>query len=240
MLGAAERERMVRAVRSVQRELAAVEATAETDDGMVTATVGPRGELRALELDPRVYRTRDPDELAEDILRTVRSAEDDAAHAAYDAATEVLPPHTRFEDADVAFDPLLHRLGKGRHDIPCVSHVEFRRGGALVTDGANIDPAGVAGALAALRAAGDRFAAGWAAAGGTINALAGGLGNGPLGQAFMAAYRPGAEAVARSADEGSRVPGVYADTGAQCVAGYVSADGTSAAAIGSAGGHGTS
>ena len=35
-----------------------------SDDGLVTATVGPRGQLVTLQLDRRAYRDHDPDQLA--------------------------------------------------------------------------------------------------------------------------------------------------------------------------------
>ncbi|WP_431436325.1 YbaB/EbfC family nucleoid-associated protein [Actinophytocola sp.] len=110
---AAERERMARAFRRVQEKLVDIEVTAESDDGLIAATVGARGELRALDLDPRLYRDPDATALAENILATVRAAADTAGRQAFDAAVEVLPRHATFEDTDVAFDPLLHRLDGG-------------------------------------------------------------------------------------------------------------------------------
>lgn len=107
----AERERMARAVRRVQDKLVDIEVTEESDDGLIAATVGARGELRALDLDPRIYRSQDATALADDILATVRKAADTAGRRAYDAAVEVLPPGATYEDTDVAFDPVLHRLG---------------------------------------------------------------------------------------------------------------------------------
>lgn len=107
----AEQERMARAFKRVQEKLADIEVTEESDDGLILATVGPRGELRALDLDPRIYRTQDATALADDILATVRKAADTAGRRAFDAAVEVLPPRATYEDTDIAFDPVLHRLG---------------------------------------------------------------------------------------------------------------------------------
>ncbi|MFC4858806.1 YbaB/EbfC family nucleoid-associated protein [Actinophytocola glycyrrhizae] len=107
----AEQERMARAFKRVQEKLVDIEVTEESADGLIAATVGARGELRALDLDPRIYRTQDATALADDILATVRKAADTAGRRAYDTAAEVLPPHATYEDTDVAFDPVLHRLG---------------------------------------------------------------------------------------------------------------------------------
>ena len=47
-------------------------------------------------------------------------------------------------------------------------------------------------AMADLAAAGTGFDRAWSAAGPAIAGLAGGLGQGPMGQAFMTGYRPAA------------------------------------------------
>lgn len=58
----------------LQRSLAALQVTAESPDGLVRATVGPRGQLVDLYIDHRSYRTVDADELAFAIVATVREA----------------------------------------------------------------------------------------------------------------------------------------------------------------------
>lgn len=105
-------------------------------------------------------------------------------------------------------------------------------------DRAAMDPAGVGDAMRALRTAGTEFVSGWSSAGSQISGLGGQLGKGPLGQAFMAGYRPGATEIAASAERGSQIPGQYADAGEGCVGLYTGMDGESAAGIGAAGGHG--
>ncbi|MFC4858805.1 hypothetical protein [Actinophytocola glycyrrhizae] len=105
-------------------------------------------------------------------------------------------------------------------------------------DRAAMDPAAVGDALRALRTAGTEFVNGWSSANSRISGLDGQLGKGPLGQAFMAGYRPGAAEIAGSADRGCRIPGQYADAGEGCVGLYTGMDGDSAAGFGAAGGHG--
>lgn len=66
----------------------AVQATETSDDGLVSVTVGPRGDLLRLDLDPRIYRRPDSRRLADTITETVHRA----ARAAQDRVVEVLAP----------------------------------------------------------------------------------------------------------------------------------------------------
>jgi DNA-binding protein YbaB len=92
-------------LRTVQDQLADVRATAESDDGLITATVGGRGELLTLDLDPRIYRTPDSRALATAITTTIRRARREAADRAATLTRRALS-----RDDDPAFDPLLRRL----------------------------------------------------------------------------------------------------------------------------------
>ena len=58
----------------LQRRLAALRVSCESDDGLVRATVGPRGQLVDLALDRRIYRETDSDRLARTIVLTVQAA----------------------------------------------------------------------------------------------------------------------------------------------------------------------
>ncbi len=66
-------------IADMQKEMNAVTATAKSADGYVTATVGPRGQVLKLVLDPRVYRKPDATKLAETITDTLRKAAQAAA-----------------------------------------------------------------------------------------------------------------------------------------------------------------
>ena len=99
-------------VREVNRALAAIEAAASSDDGLVDVTVGPGGELRSLRLDPRLYRTPDADALARAITRAVQDAGRDARRAAFDVLEPLLPAGATAADTDLVFDPLLHHLDR--------------------------------------------------------------------------------------------------------------------------------
>ncbi|WP_307794526.1 YbaB/EbfC family nucleoid-associated protein [Winogradskya humida] len=63
----------------LQRNLSSLRATVRSDDGFVEATVGPRGQLIDLKLDPGVYRELEPDELADEIIAVTAAAATKAA-----------------------------------------------------------------------------------------------------------------------------------------------------------------
>ncbi|KJK43450.1 hypothetical protein UK23_33240 [Lentzea aerocolonigenes] len=95
-------------IRRIQREMAGVEATAESDDGLVSVTVGPRGELVAVELDPRVYRNPDATGLAAEIVRVAGEATRAAQRKTVSRLGRLLPA----DGTDVDFDPVLHQLDR--------------------------------------------------------------------------------------------------------------------------------
>ena len=68
-----------RGMADLQRELRAVSVTVTSSDGHVTATVDARGQLRKLQLDPRIYRRPDSARLAATITETVQRAIAEAA-----------------------------------------------------------------------------------------------------------------------------------------------------------------
>ncbi len=58
----------------VQRSLGELKVTVQSDDGLIRVTVGPRGQLLDLRLDPGVYREWQPDELADEIVAVTAAA----------------------------------------------------------------------------------------------------------------------------------------------------------------------
>ncbi len=58
----------------MRAEMNAVSVTVKSPDGFVTVTVGPRGQLRKLELDARIYRKPDSTKLAATITETLQKA----------------------------------------------------------------------------------------------------------------------------------------------------------------------
>jgi DNA-binding protein YbaB len=61
-------------LKQAQEKMRDLTATAKSRDGMVTVTVGPRGDVQAIELDPRVYRKLSPSELSDSIMAQIKDA----------------------------------------------------------------------------------------------------------------------------------------------------------------------
>ncbi|MDA0632355.1 YbaB/EbfC family nucleoid-associated protein [Nonomuraea sp. MCN248] len=61
-------------LRKAYGQLSELTATAESRDGMVRVTVGARGQVMSIKLDPRVYRKLSPSELAQAILHQIGAA----------------------------------------------------------------------------------------------------------------------------------------------------------------------
>jgi DNA-binding protein YbaB len=69
----------------------AVQVTKTSDDGLVTVTVGARGELVQLDIDPRVFRRPDARELADTITETVHAAAAQAQEQVLDVFQSLVP-----------------------------------------------------------------------------------------------------------------------------------------------------
>ncbi|UQS24716.1 YbaB/EbfC family nucleoid-associated protein [Amycolatopsis thermalba] len=76
----------------IRARIADVTATADSPDGLISATVAGRGELTELHLDPRLFRSPDSKALAASILDTIRDAVDDSREQITEITREYLPP----------------------------------------------------------------------------------------------------------------------------------------------------
>ncbi len=99
-------------IREFRSRLAELRVTADSADGLVSATVGGRGELIGLTIDPRVYRAPDSRGLADTITGTVRHAAERARREAFELARPFLRVGAGYEETDVDFDPALHQLDR--------------------------------------------------------------------------------------------------------------------------------
>jgi DNA-binding protein YbaB len=104
--------RLVRDVREMRRKLDEARATAESEDGLISATVSGRGELMELTIDPRIYRSADSAALAANIKATIGDAAESARREVFEINRPFLPRDARVEDTDVDFDPFLHQLDR--------------------------------------------------------------------------------------------------------------------------------
>jgi DNA-binding protein YbaB len=95
----------------LQQKLAAMQMTAESEDGHVRATVGPRGQLVSLTLDSRIYRDLDADALARKITKTVQDATERAAEQVQQLVSGYLPSGSAAADflKDNSFATLMRR-----------------------------------------------------------------------------------------------------------------------------------
>jgi DNA-binding protein YbaB len=99
-------------LRAMRDNIDDIRGTGYSDDGLVTAVAGARGELLELELDPRIYRDPNATELAAKILAAANEAAAEAVREATKLAEKQLPPNRRGDDVDPMFDPALHMLGE--------------------------------------------------------------------------------------------------------------------------------
>jgi len=100
------------ALTDLQRKLEDVRGTAVSDDGLISVTMGGRGALLDLVIDPRVYRVPDTRRLAEDIKATMRRATEAAHDQVFELTKSLLPRGSRRDRTDVGFGPVLHQLDR--------------------------------------------------------------------------------------------------------------------------------
>ncbi|KQS73734.1 YbaB/EbfC family nucleoid-associated protein [Modestobacter sp. Leaf380] len=68
-----------------------ITVTRKSRDGLVSVTVGPRGDLVTLDIDPRVFRRPDSRALADTIVETVQAAAAEAEEMVVETMSSVLP-----------------------------------------------------------------------------------------------------------------------------------------------------
>jgi DNA-binding protein YbaB len=76
----------------LQQNLAGLEATVRSPDGMVVVVVGARGELKRLTLHEKAYGAHPPERLAKLITQTTARATGVAAEAVQQMMRDVTPP----------------------------------------------------------------------------------------------------------------------------------------------------
>lgn len=74
-----------------RQQMLEVTGTAWSDDRLIKAVVGPRGQLIELEIDPRIYRTPNSKALSATIMSTVKAAIEDANKKTRDIMDKVMP-----------------------------------------------------------------------------------------------------------------------------------------------------
>ena len=87
-----------------------ISVTTKSRDGLVSVTVGPRGDLVQLDLDPRVYRRPDSRALADTIVATVQAAAAEAQDLVVETLSSVLPREAVQAQLDGDVDGYLEQL----------------------------------------------------------------------------------------------------------------------------------
>lgn len=118
---ATEYDRARRHLQTMQERLQASSSTAKSDDGLVSVTVGPRGNLTKLEIHARAYKRLSPSELAESIVKTA----DKAVGQAVAEFQELLKP---FVTTDVPLEKLL------RGEVDMMQHLRVSMRGISHSD----------------------------------------------------------------------------------------------------------
>lgn len=75
----------------LQQRARALQVTEKSADGLITATVGARGELIRLDIDPRIYRRPDARALANDVTDTITRAGTRARKEVIDMFATLVP-----------------------------------------------------------------------------------------------------------------------------------------------------
>lgn len=88
----AELEQALTNLPDTQERLTSLSATAWSEDGMVKAEVGPRGQLVDLEIDPRVFRRPDAHVLKASIMEAVTAAIRHVSEQANQLVLSQMPP----------------------------------------------------------------------------------------------------------------------------------------------------
>jgi len=78
-------------IEETRQQILEVTGTAWSDDRLLKATVGPRGQLIELDIDPRVFRNPNSKALSASIITTVRAAVEDANKKTSKLVEKVLP-----------------------------------------------------------------------------------------------------------------------------------------------------
>lgn len=87
-----ELDRSLANLSDTQRKLMSLRGVAWSDDGLVKAEVGPRGQLIDVEIDPRVFRHPDSQALRRAIMEAVSAAIQEVTEQMQDIMFGQLPP----------------------------------------------------------------------------------------------------------------------------------------------------
>ncbi|MFC4010553.1 YbaB/EbfC family nucleoid-associated protein [Nonomuraea purpurea] len=94
----------------LRRQAQAIQVTERSHDGLVTATVGARGNLIRLDIDPRVYRRPDARQLADTIAGTIHRAADTARQRVLEVFDPLIPVEQMRAHLDGDLETVMRQL----------------------------------------------------------------------------------------------------------------------------------
>lgn len=95
---AKEYNRQAGELRAAYGKLSELTGTAESRDGMVSVTVGPRGQVQDIKLNPRVYRKLSPSQLARAIMDQIGAATEQVADQTKNLMAPFMPEGLPLEE----------------------------------------------------------------------------------------------------------------------------------------------
>ncbi|MEV6860977.1 YbaB/EbfC family nucleoid-associated protein [Streptosporangium subroseum] len=95
---AGDYNRQAAQLRETYGKLNELTATARSDDRMVSVTVGPRGQVQDIELDPRVYRKRSSSELSQSIMEQIGVATSEVSSRMQELMAPFVPDGLPYEE----------------------------------------------------------------------------------------------------------------------------------------------
>lgn len=105
-------ERLVAEAPALHAKARAVEVTEKSRDGLISVTVGARGDLIRLDIDPRIYRRPDSRALADTITETIQLATANAQDRVVELFEPLVPPEQMRVHLDGDLDGVLEHMAK--------------------------------------------------------------------------------------------------------------------------------
>lgn len=102
--------RMQEQAPALQAKARAVQVTEKSRDGLISATVGARGELVRLDIDPRIYRRPDSRELADAITETIHRAATKAQEKIVEVFEPLIPREQMLAHIEGDLDTVLEQM----------------------------------------------------------------------------------------------------------------------------------
>ncbi|MFI6920989.1 YbaB/EbfC family nucleoid-associated protein [Nonomuraea spiralis] len=95
---AKEYNRQAGELRAAYGRLSELTGTGESADRLVRVTVGPRGQVQEIELDPRVYRKLAPSQLSREIMQQIGAATEQVAERTKELMAPFMPEGLPLEE----------------------------------------------------------------------------------------------------------------------------------------------